>query len=142
MLCLPLCLCAQQNKLVLSQPEPVSVKRGATIVAHIKAVTLPGFHVNSDQPKEPNLIPIKLTWTDGPLSSKSISYPSPETIQLGSDSLSVFTGDIDIKTTFNAPANASTGSAVMTGKLHYQACNNQMCFRPATLEVKLPVTIE
>ena len=30
----------------------------------------------------------------------------------------------------------------MTGKLRYQACNNEMCFRPSSVEVKLPVVVE
>jgi hypothetical protein len=56
--------------------------------------------------------------------------------------LSVFTGAIDLKTTFAAPSTAAAGSTAMTGKLHYQACNNRMCFRPTTVDVKVPVSIE
>ncbi len=47
-----------------------------------------------------------------------------------------------LRTEFKAPANAQAGTAMMTGKLHYQACNNQMCFRPSSIDVRLPVVIE
>jgi DsbC/DsbD-like thiol-disulfide interchange protein len=120
----------------------VTVKRGGTVAAHVKAVTLPGFHVNSNKPSEEYLIPLSLTWTSGPLEAKTVNYPAPETIQMGADKLSVFTGTIDIKTSFAAAGNVAPGSATMTGKLHYQACNNQMCFRPTTVEVHVPVTVE
>jgi len=116
------------------------VKRGATITQSIKVVVVPGFHVNSDKPKDEFLIPLKLTWTEGPLKSEAITYPKPEEIQVGGQNLVVFTGSFPIETRFSAPASAVAGT--MTGKLHYQACNNQMCFRPGTIEVHVPVTVE
>jgi hypothetical protein len=103
---------------------------------------LPGFHVNSDHPKDEFLIPLKLTWQEGPLETKSISFPKPEEIQVGNEHLLVFTGAFDIRTEFVAPASAAAGSTTVTGKLRYQACSNQMCFRPTSIELKLPVNIE
>ena len=103
---------------------------------------LPGFHVNSDKPKDEFLIPIKLTWSNGPLEQKSVSYPKPEEITVGNQRVTVFTGKFQLQTKFQAPANAPAGSATMTGKLRYQACNNEMCFRPSSIEVHLPVSVE
>lgn len=141
-LLLPLCSIAQQNKLLVAPATPITVKRGATVTQTLKVTILPGFHVNSDQPKQDYLIPLKLTWTGGPLEAGSISYPKPEEVQVGSDLLRVFTGEINIQTEFKAPANAPTGSGTIAGKLRYQACNSQMCFRPASAEISVPVTIE
>jgi hypothetical protein len=136
-----LCL-AQQNKLVVKPAETVSIKRGANAVESLRVEVLDGFHVNSDKPKDEFLIPLKLTWTGGPLEAKSIIYPKPEEVKVGADLLNVFTGAFDIKTEFYSPATAASGSATMTGKLRYQACNSSMCFRPATIDIKVPVTIE
>ena len=105
-------------------------------------VVQPGFHVNSDQPKDEFIIPLKLTWNDSPLEAKSTSYPKPEEIQVGGEKLTVFTGTFNIQTDFKVPEHAPTGTATMTGKLRYQACNDQMCFRPATIDVRVPVVIE
>ncbi len=102
----------------------------------------PGFHVNNDKPRDEFLIPLKLTWMGGPLESQGISYPKPEQIKVGSQLLLVFTGTFQIQTKFQAPANAPPGNAIMVGKLRYQACNNEMCFRPASVEVHLPVSVE
>lgn len=98
--------------------------------------------MNSDKPNDEYLIPLKLTWTAGPLESKSISYPKAEEIKVGDQNLVVFTGRFGIETQFKVPDNAPAGTSTMTGKLRYQACNNEMCFRPASAEVKLPVSIE
>ncbi len=103
---------------------------------------LPGFHVNSDKPKDEFLIPLKLTWTSGPLEAQSFSYPKPEEITVGTQRLLVFTGNFQIQTKFRVPANAPTGAGTMMGKLRYQACNNEMCFRPSAAEVHFAVSIE
>ncbi|MGH9584151.1 MAG: protein-disulfide reductase DsbD domain-containing protein [Bryobacteraceae bacterium] len=139
---MPLRLPAQQNRLAVSPPHRVAVKHGTEVTAALRVEVQPGFHVNSDKPKDEFLIPLKLTWTSGPLQAESVSYPKPEDIKVGNEVLSVFTGEFNLKTQFKAPANTAPGAATMKGKLRYQACNNRMCFRPVTLDVRLPVLIE
>lgn len=118
------------------------MKPGAPATQSLRVTVLPGFHVNSDKPKDEYLIPLKLTWTGGPLEAVSIAYPKPEEVKVGSDMLRVFTGTFEIQTEFKAHENASRGRGTVTGKLRYQACNSDMCFRPATADVTVPVTIE
>lgn len=142
-LLLPLSFYAQQNKLAVSPPTQITVKRGSTGVTQVLNVNvLPGFHVNSDKPKDEFLIPLKLTWLSGPLEAGNITYPKPEDIKVGRDMLSVFTGSFEIQTQFKVREQAATGPAVITGRLRYQACNNQMCFRPSSIDVRVPVEIE
>ena len=133
---------AQQNKLVVHPAEQIAIKRGASVSQTLSVAVLPGFHVNSDKPKDEFLIPLKLTWTSGPLEAQNIAYPKPEEIMVGNQSLTVFTGNFQIQTKFLAPSNGPAGTAAMTGKLRYQACNNEMCFRPSSVEVHVPVSIE
>jgi hypothetical protein len=142
LLILPLCSFAQQNKLAVKPVDPLSIKRGASAQQTVNVSVLPGFHVNGDKPREEFLIPLKLTWAAGPLEAKSVSYPKPEELKVGSQNLLVLTGSFGIQTVFNAPENAAAGAATMTGKLRYQACNSDSCFRPATVEVRLPVVIQ
>jgi DsbC/DsbD-like thiol-disulfide interchange protein len=98
--------------------------------------------VNSNKPKDEFLIPLQLTWAPGPLTAESVSYPQAEEIKVGPDTLSVFTGKVVLETKFRASNQSSSLPAAMIGKLHYQACNNQMCFRPSTIEVRLPVVVQ
>lgn len=118
------------------------MKAGGTATQTLNVAVLPGFHVNSDKPKDEFLIPLKLTWTDGPLQAKSITYPKPEEIKVGKDMLSVFTGNFTIQTAFKASERSAQGASTITGKLRYQACNNEMCFRPASIDIRVPVVIE
>jgi Disulphide bond corrector protein DsbC len=139
---LPLLLPAQQSKVIITPPSEVVAKRGSTVTQTLKLEVPPGFHVNSDKPKDEFIIPLKLTWADGLLLTKSITYPKAEEIKVGTQDLTVFTGNFTIQTEFEAPSQTPKGQGSMTGKLRYQACNNQMCFRPMTVDIRVPVTVE
>ena len=140
---LPLSLWAQANRAAAVLPAaPIAVKRGGTIDQNLVVDVRPGFHVNSNKPKDEFIIPLKLTWTGGPLVAEKITYPKAEDMKIGDQVLSVFTGKFTIQTAFKAPEQAPASSQSMTGKLRYQACDNRMCLRPVTVDVQVTVTIE
>lgn len=119
------------------------VKRGENGKHVLKAVILQGFHVNSDKPRDEFLIPLKLTWdTPSPIEIKAITYPKPEEMTLNGSQMVVYTGTIPIETQFVVAKDAPKGATNITGKLKYQACNDHMCFRPMTLDVKFSAVIE
>ena len=101
-----------------------------------------GSHVNSDKPRNEFLIPFRLEWEQGPLTVAAIHYPEAEELQVGPDKLLVYTGSFGVKTDFKVASDTAPGKFALRGKLHFQACNTQMCFRPATVDVVLPVTIQ
>lgn len=73
---------------------------------------------------------------------KSISYPKPEDLDMNGQKLAVFTGTVPIETQFVVALDARKGEQTVTGKLRYQACNSNMCFRPATIDVHFTAVIE
>jgi thiol:disulfide interchange protein DsbD len=136
---------AQSNTVLnLNPPERLSIKRGATGEAKLKAELKPGYHVNSDKPADEYLIPLKLTWAKEPLQTLQIVYPKPklEKYDFSPAPLSVFSGSFEIVTLFKAPPAATPGPAMMTGKLRYQACNNKECLPPRTADVTLSVDVQ
>lgn len=126
----------------IATPQTLSVKRGQTARQTLQVSLRSGFHVNSDKPRDEFLIPLKLTWTSGPLQAKQIIYPKPEDVKVGDDTLNVFTGKFTIETEFLAPTQAQAGIATMQGKLRYQACDSRSCKRPATITIKVPLSIQ
>jgi hypothetical protein len=142
LLLLPSLCSAQRDKIAVKPIDPVTVKRGAKVDKAIDVVVLPGLHVNNDKPRDENIIPLRLSWESGALEAKSISYPKPEEIKVGTQNLLVFTGTFPIKTSFQVSPNAPLGATTISGKIRYQACSSDMCFRPSTIEVKIPVVIE
>ncbi len=120
------------------------MKRGGTATLKLATSLNAGFHANSSTPSESYLIPLKLTWTPGVLEPVDIDYPKGhlQKYSFSEKPLSVITGAIDISTKFKAAPAAPAGPAMMTGKIRFQACNDNACFAPKTVEVKLTVDIE
>jgi hypothetical protein len=129
---------------VSAPPGAVIAKSGETGTFAISVQVREGFHVNSDEPRDPFLIPLRLSWSDGELEIVSLSFPQPEMqkVAFSTEPASVFTGRFEIKTRFKAAAGAKTGTATLTGKLHYQACNTQMCLTPKNIALSVPVQLE
>jgi hypothetical protein len=130
------------NRVTVSPLQRLVITRGATATEAVQVVVENGSHVNSDKPRSEFLIPFRLDWESGPVSAGSVTYPSAEEIQVGPDKLVVFTGSFPVRTVFHASPMAPVGNLQLKGKLHYQACNSQMCFRPASIELLLPVTVQ
>ena len=103
----------------------------------------PGYHANSNAPSDEYLIPLRLTWSTGPLEVASVVYPKPqlEKYSFSDKPVSVFSGYFEILTRFKVSASAMPGLSILGAKLRYQACNDRMCFPPKTVDVSLPVEI-
>ena len=144
-LCLP-SLWAQGNQYLTAEAsQKLVVKRGVSAEAKIAVSVQPGFHVNSNTPSDAYLIPLKLTWVpDGALEPGAVVFPKPqmEKYEFSDKPLSVFTGDFELTAKFKVPASASQGPGIMLGKLRYQACNNNSCFPPKTVEVRLSYQVQ
>jgi thiol:disulfide interchange protein DsbD len=139
----PAFLSAQLQVLEVAPAKTVTVKAGATSEASLSLKVTPGYHVNSNTPSDPYLIPLRLTWTNGTVETSEIVFPKPrnEKYSFSEKPLSVFTGDFEIVTRLKAAASVSPGAASLKGKLHYQACNDHECLAPRTIDVTLPIEI-
>jgi hypothetical protein len=122
--------------------ERVRARRNETASVKVRLMLKDGYHVNSNQPAEDYLIPLRLTWAAEPLQAENVAYPKPsmEKYSFSEKPLSVYSGSFEIVTRFRVPPTAPGGPALGTGKLRYQACNDRMCLPPKTVEV--PLTIE
>jgi uncharacterized protein len=123
----------------LSAPEKVSATRNQTVTVDVVASMKPGYHVASNV--APNY-PLKVTLLENPAAElKDIGYPSPKSHQLAGETLSVFDGDFHLKLTLKVSPNAPIGRTMMTSKVRYQACDDRICLRPDTIELKVPLDI-
>jgi thiol:disulfide interchange protein DsbD len=99
-------------------------------------VTLPdGYHVQSDKPRDPNLIPTVLT-VDVPegVTVAEIVYPATvETKLVGVDEpLAVFERTFAIGVRLSVASTVEPGELKVPAQLRYQACNDTTCFAPTT----------
>jgi thiol:disulfide interchange protein DsbD len=141
---LPYSFGQNNNVLSVSPPPRVHAKRGQEVTAPITAELQAGFHVNSNQPADEYLIPLKLTWVKGPLETVQVLYPKPqmEHFAFSQKPVSIFSGKFEIVTKFKTAPAAQPGMALMNGKLRFQACNDRECLPPKTVDVQFTVDVQ
>jgi len=137
-------LSAQDSPLLTATPpQKIAARRDATVEPRVSIQLRSGYHANSNAPNEDYLIPLRLRWESGPLVPVDVIYPKPEekNYPFSSKPVSVFTGEFEIVTRFKVDGRAPAGPGVLIGKLRYQACSEDTCYRPATVEIRLPYEI-
>ncbi len=136
---------AQKRQLVKADevrylfPEQVSVPAGKPSELALHFSVAPGLHINSHTPTDEFLIP---TTFSIPSSSgarlASATYPPGTVTTLPADpgmKLSVYTGEFVIR----ARIVAMAGNHLVEGQLRYQACDNNQCMPPKTIQVAIDV---
>ena len=108
-------------------------------------VRLPeGAHVNSNKPRDANLVPTALSVAaPSGFSVVEIVFPAPRDLtQSGADQpLSVFEREFAIGADLLLPETAATGEIVIPATLSYQACNETMCFKPEKAQISWTLRI-
>lgn len=117
-------------------PAPV------TFTFHIQ----PGYHINSNKPLMPELIPTQLKFSlpSSDMVIGRVKYPEGQLMSFAFDpnqKLSVYSGDFSVKAVVVAPPSASTGSYTVHADLKYQACDNNACYPPKTVPLTFDVKV-
>lgn len=109
-----------------------ALQPGQTAVVAVLFDVLPGYHAQSHQPLDAYLIPFALSPDANPgVEFLDPIYPPGEIVTspaLGKQS--VYTGHITIYLPLRVKPGASLGDTTISGKLNWQACNDQVCFQP------------
>ena len=120
-------------------PEQVTVAAGkaSDVVLHFRITQ--GLHINSHTPKDEYLIPTTFSIPDGlGVKLEEASYPAGTEFALPADpatKLSVYTDEFVIQ----ARIVAEPGNHLVEAKLHFQACDKNVCYPPKTIPVAIDV---
>ena len=120
-------------------PEQVSVAAGkaSDVALHFRVAE--GLHINSNKPKDDFLIPTTFSIPDGSgVRLETANYPSGTEFTLQSDpgnKLSVYMNEFVIQ----ARIVAAPGNHLVEAKLHFQACDKNICLPPKTIPVAIDV---
>jgi Disulphide bond corrector protein DsbC len=120
-------------------PEQVSVPADKPTAVTLHFRVAEGLHINSHTPSDEFLIPTDFSIPDGMgVRLGAAIYPPGTMISLSFDpktKLSVYTGEFIIL----ARIVAAPGNHLVQGKLHYQACDQNQCMPPKTIDVPIDV---
>ncbi len=119
------------------------IQPGTDFKIAVVASIIEGWHVNANPTREP-LIPTEITLPDNQnISFGDVVYPVGDTLNL--ESIGGLASVYHDTITFGIPAtvnkNATIETSTLNLKLTYQACNDEQCLFPVTLDVKIPLEI-
>jgi thiol:disulfide interchange protein DsbD len=129
---------------VKPQESVYKVKPGATFQVAVVIEIEGGYHINSNQPADKFLIPtaLKVESLKG-LRANAVRYPKAkmEKFSFSEKPMSVFEGRTVLRFTARALPTLAQGNHTLKAKLTVQACNNELCFRPQTVNVDIPLEV-
>ncbi len=123
----------------------VEIKAGGAAEATVKLTIASGYHINANPPSFSYLKATELTVEPGEgVTAGKPTYPSSvtRTFTFSKDPLAVYEGETAIKLPLTAAADAKKGARNLKGKLRVQACDDEKCFPPRTMETSIPVTVK
>jgi len=120
------------------------VRAGARFEAFVMVYVAEGWHVNAHEPTLKYLIGTTLDVEPrDDLRVEAVYYPDPlfRTFAFTDDTLAVYEGEVAVILAVQAAKALRPGVYPIQSRLRVQACNDQVCLRPSTVEVPIPVEI-
>ncbi len=125
--------------------QAVEIPAGGSAEATVRVTIQNGYHINANPPTYPYLkaTELEITPTQG-LSIGPMSYPKPleKKFPFAENPLRVYEGETQLKATLKAAKAAKTGTRSISAKLRIQACDDEVCYPPGTLDLTIPVSIK
>jgi DsbC/DsbD-like thiol-disulfide interchange protein len=122
-----------------------AIQPGQTVTVELRVELPENIHVQSDKPRDPYVIPTLLTLTlpEG-VTVEEITYPASTDFLLAGqqEPLAVFEREFTIEVRLALDADVSPGEMVVPGSFLYQACDDTVCFAPATAAVEWHMHVE
>lgn len=128
---------------IFASLDPVG--RGSSFQIAVVMKIRPGFHVNAREKSEDYLIATDLRADVPPgFQAGEVLYPKGtlKTFAFSKDKpLNVYTDTVIVRLPLTALATAPLGAQRVPLKLRYQACSNEICLPPVTLELDATLNI-
>lgn len=137
---------AQGRTFVSFEPtSTVAITPGHTMPVSFVFHVAKGYHINSNRPTTPELIPTQLHFSlPGEIVVGKVQYPPGQLMSFPFDKtqkLSVYSGDVTIRALVIAAQDAKPGPLTIHGELKYQACDNSACYPPKKLPISFDVKV-
>jgi DsbC/DsbD-like thiol-disulfide interchange protein len=119
---------------VATKVDTKAIRGGATVrlVAHVRLPA--GIHVQSNKPRDPDLIATELSLTlPKGMTLVDVVYPKASDFVIPGfkQPLAVYPNEFDIVVRVKLDARMAAGALTLPAALRYQACNDTVCFAPA-----------
>ena len=132
------------ESVVKAAAQRVEIPAGGSAEATVRVTIQSGYHVNANPPTYPYLkaTALEISPAEG-VSVAFVTYPKAlnKKLAFAEKPLAVYEGETDLKATLKADKAAKKGERSIPARLRIQACDDQVCYPPGTLELAIPVNI-
>jgi DsbC/DsbD-like thiol-disulfide interchange protein len=135
-------LAPRQHLAVATSASPTMAKPGTKVSLVLDVVPDPGIHVYAPGAKDYQPIAITIE-PRGDVTLGRVVYPKSEMLSFDGDSVPVF------QKSFRLTADATIAKATrpgtklkIVGKVDYQACDDKVCFIPASVPVSWTIDVK
>lgn len=131
---------------VKATPEELTLAKGASGYASVRLQIQNGYHINANPPSYPYLKATELELKPAAgISVDFVRYPDPLTKNFSFNPdgpLKVYESEVLLKPMLTAAQSAETGKHNLSATLRVQACDDQVCYAPGTIDLTIPVTVK
>ena len=125
--------------------ESVATSAGEDAVATVVLSVTTGFHINANPATFPYLIATELEVGNGygMVTAGKPFYPRAQTRQFkfAEEPLAVYEGAVRITLPVRTTSKATRGSITLPISVRVQACDEEKCFPPGTLNTMIPIEV-
>jgi len=125
--------------------QNVSMTANGSGEATVTLFISPGFHINANPATFPYLIPTEVqpAQVDGLTVDRPVYPPAvKKTFPFAEKPLDVYEGKVSIKLPLQTTSGAKNGQQSLPIKVRVQACDNEKCFPPSTLDSQIAITVK
>jgi uncharacterized protein len=133
------------ENIVTASAAEVQLASGGAGQAAVQLNIASGYHVNANPASGKYLIATKLDVEAGDgITAGQPQYPPALTkkFTFSPEAIAVYEGQATIKVPLKAAGNVTKGTHTLRAKLLVQPCDDQVCYKPRTIETSLPVAVK
>jgi len=131
-------------KFVTATTGNVELTAGGSNEATVTVEVQNGYHVNANPATDPWLKPTEVVaQSDDGVTVGFVKYPTAlkKKFSFSDKQLAVYEGEFPIKVLLKADKTATKGPHKVAAKLNIQACDDQVCYAPGSLQLSIPVLV-
>lgn len=133
------------ESVVKAAAQPVEIPAQGSVAAVVRINIQDGYHINANPPTFSYLkaTVLEIAPTDG-VSAGPVTYPKAieKKFAFAPKPLAVYEGEAELRSVLKADKSATPGQRSLSARLRIQACDDQVCYPPGTLELSIPVNIK
>jgi DsbC/DsbD-like thiol-disulfide interchange protein len=123
-------------KVAATAPKTALLGKPFTVTV---AITIdPPYHIQGNPPKEGFVATVVKLGATKDFKLGKITYPKPTEAKIGTDTLPVYEGTVEVKVQVTA---LKAGKLKLPVSVRYQGCNESACYPPNTAETTAQVTV-